>query len=1350
MLVSGGKVIAIDSIKKGNTNKDTLSGDGVWTNLGVNTDVIATTKKLDDTKSELESKINSASSALSGEIKKKQDELKFELNEFDKITAIGPKNGSTTALAGGSNVVVSAGANTRVDSATSGEQTIYTVNVTANPTNVTVSGENGLTARRDEGTSAYYLGLNNNYIKAITSVSSKLDQTAFNSYTATADAIAYSAANNYIKISAHKISGYDWTNTITAASSNAVTTVGNKFNGNGNSYSGYDGKPFIDNTTPKWSVVGDGNRISVTSADNKYGVSWNSAGFATEQWVLGKNYLPKDIASSTYLTIASAEDIYQKKLRAGSGIVIEDDTVSVEIYVSGDLTPYSAGEGIGIDNHIVSITADYLSANALKDLSGRWQSAASALEVSADNWNKTYKDVSVSADKWNTTYERVELSGDEWDKVSAKLDSATFTAYSALMEQKLTDLDDKNLDTSAFTAWSAQTTDWDVSAYSAGEGIGIDEHKISITADYLSANALKDLSGKWENAADALNASADIWNKTTNDFNTSSKIWNKTTNDFNTSSTLWNQTKEEFDVSSKLWNETKNRVDLSGDVWDTVIDKLDKEDFNTWSAKTTDWDVSAYSGVSPISIEQHKVSIDLSEYYKKTETSGSDELYTKFGEIENRFEPIETDVATLKEYSAHNVVESSNQYIDVQFGTNKFTLTFTSGDLATKTWTETQLANFGGFEIVDELPQTGDNKKIYLIEISGSPDRYREWIVTTVGSTTAWTCIGDTSVDLTQYYKKTETSSRQEISTEFTNTSAWANDTFQPIGNYVTSGNYITPGSAWVLVNDDNNIQWSGLDVSELGKKYIVKSTNGSVKVGSATVGNVVTYDLSADNMPTISSEYMLSNYNSATNKYELSGATIVGENGISAEYNPATNEWNVGLEEYNNIGFAKYSTSSNVYSTSAVVDGYTEDLNVNPTKIILDNDKILLKTGFYHVDVQTNFTIANPDNNYYNVFVKSIPNAASITQMIDGSYAHTETVDLSFDIRITNDDTPLEISVEYFKTNETFAISNLNIHEIVSMPSQIEGGAGDYQAGNGISIGNDTIAAKIGNGLEFNESNAIQVKLGEGLAFTDDQGIKAISIDPAGEVAEVVKDVEALQDELDTKITDNFPPAMITLANLQVATGTQYAPSNGGMLIGYLFTCPITHNIYVNNEKYQTKIGIYTKQWSGDNKKVILGIYEYDPDYNEGGQVGRTVALCDTGIIDLQQGYAEYEIKNVGKDTTPIMTPGKFYYATIYLSYKAGDTNGITLFGAPGYNTQVNNLKPGITITNVNCIHASLYEGLDGYSPNLNFDQMGFSWQYNSYPPDPDTQDSSQDLVEAHAAGRPYFAIRNVKITGN
>lgn len=1315
MLVSGGKVIAIDSIKKGNTNKDTLSGDGVWTNLGVNTNVIATTKKLNDTKSELESKINSASSALSGEIKKKQDELKFDVNKYGKITAIGTATGTTTALAGGSNVVVSAGANTRVDSAISGEQTIYTVNVTANPTNVTVSGENGLTARRDEGSSAYYLGLNNNYINAITSVSSKLPITAFTSYSAAHknDDVTPYTAGNYIEITNHKIIGHDWTNTIKSASSNAVNTVRNTFNGNGTSYSGYDGKPFIDNTTPKWSVVGDGNRISVTSANNKYQVSWDSAGYATEEWVFGKNYLPKDVASSTYLTIASANEIYQKKLHAGAGIVIKNETeISVDISVSGDIIPYSAGEGIGIDNHIVSITADYLSANALKDLSGRWQSASNALEASADNWNKTYKDVSdsakywnsaydalASADKWNTTYERVELSGDEWDKVTDKLDSATFKTYSALMEQKLIDLDDKNLDVSSFSSVSSD--------FALKEEVQKEFEQTSawVKDNFLSANALDEIKSTSSN-------------------------WNNTYSAVTANSSYWDSAYSAIKLSSENWNLTYDRVKTSAEIWDTVVDKLNTDDFTAWSAKTTDWDISAYSGVYPISVEQHKVSIDLSEYYKKTETSGTNELDTKFDEIENRIEPIENDVATLKESSAHNVVESSNEYIEVQSGTNKFTLTFTSGDLATKSWVGEQLADFGGFVLStatgdDHHPdvENPSNKKVYLIEDTSSPnpDRYYNWIVTG-DATTGWLCIGDTTMDLSDYYRKNETSSRNEISTEFTNTSAWANATFQPIGDYVVSStDVIKPGSAWVLVNDNDNIQWSGLDVSELGKKYIVKSTNGTIGVGSATVGNVVTYD--------------------------LSGATIVGENGISAEFNTVTNEWNVGLEKTNLIAFGKFHSNINTYTTSAALTGFVQE-DIVGDDIYLEDGKVYVNSGLYHIDIQVEVTVPGTNNEYYNTILKStISPTRQIQQEIDGSYAHTETIDLSFDNRYAENGTELEFTIENLPTNASIYVKNLNIHRIICSLTEIDGGS-QYQAGDAIKIENNTINLDYGDGLELS-GNKIQVKLGEGLKFDENAGVKAITIN--SEVEDVVNTVTAIASDLDTKISNNFPPAMITVADADIA---QYR--NNGALYGTLFNVSINQAVEID----RSLIGMYIYRVD-NNMNVVFGLYEYQPDYpryNDDNPehgisaYGRTVPLCDTGVVQLTtatKGFCEWPIKHlnntIGTDnpeTRPSLKSSCMYYATIYMGSDL-QSGGLHIGSFSGYAPQFNDIKPGLTIANDN-INCSL--GAD-YSSAVSFNDFGFSWKYNNYAnyyAGTDKTYSTGNYSEKNDGYRFYMQIRN------
>ena len=1361
MLVSGKNVIAIDGVKTGNT----LKGDGVFntpgSKLDVNTDVIATKEFVTTEDDKVVGKINAASATLSSKIDEvssklttsaetlsanKQDKLEFE-GDHNRITAIGPSGGTLSSV-GGNVVDVKAGNSTTVTTATDEETglTTYTVSLTAEPTDTIVSGENGITSRQNGNT--FFVGLSSTYENAIKKVSSiSADVTALSSYKL--DTTAYKPETFYPMegnpsgfLTQQSLNNYynktEVDNKFTATSSWANTTFLTKNSADGLYYplntnpNGYLTESDI--SADKWNSVyttvntasGGWNLISSVSAltgiqnfkqlliykEGQQGVQYTidaNGSAASLSFVQGDNISLTTAGESIKL---SAKDTTYS---SGNHIVISGDNNSINAvglqpsgdYVSAtDFDEFKDKVEDEFEQTSAWVERNFLSANALdeiKNLSAKWDAASDEVTSHSANWNSVYETVQTNSGDWEeiTKVKTFKTIGGIEAETSA--DSLEFSAGENI---KIGITEDKKI------YISSHDTTYDENDFISASHL---DNIVSVSANVTSNSA------DWTSAARALEASADKWNTTHEQFNTSS--------------VKWNELYDEYQVSSKLWNDTTDVVNTFSAIWNEVSAKANSADLEELSGK-----VETLSGELETASSFIEGQID---YLSAAIDDNSDDIDYLSGAIEDKLDKDDFDTwsadADVTPYSAGKglALNGHEFYVSADYAM--------SADVYNKDEVDEKIANFGGYTTANAdasgYPSVVDpsNKLIYLVKMSNLPassDNYKEWIYsidTSVEPATGkWECVGETTLDLTPYLTKDE-----------------AAHTYQPSGYYVTSStNEISAVDEYYgLINDgSDNVQWAKIPVRDTtytaGKNIVISGVNNEISVsglhntivssqnGSIAISSIpdangnITYNLSVQTVPDIS-----------------------GTNGVSAYYDEGEDQYVVGLDDYNDIGFAKYSSSANVYTASAVVDGYTEDLNVNPTKITFYDDQILLKTGFYHVDVQTNFTITNPDNNYYNVFVKSIPNAASITQMIDGSYAHTETVDLSFDIRITNDDTPLEISVEYFKTNETFAISNLNIHEIVSMPSQIEGGAGNYQAGNGISIGNNTIEAKIGNGLEFNESNAIQVKLGEGLAFTDDQGIKAISIDPAGDVAEVVKSVEALQDELDTKITDNFPPAMITLADLQVATGTQYAPSNGGMLIGYLFTCPITHNIYVNNEKYQTKIGIYTKQWSGDNKKVILGIYEYDPDYNEGGQVGKTEALCDTGIIELQQGYAEYEIKNVGEKTTPIMTPGKFYYATIYLSYLAGDTNGITLFGAPGYNTQVNNLKPGITITNVNCIRASLYDNMTGYDPNLNFDKMGFSWEYNSYPPTSTTDPTtSQGIVEAHAAGRPYFAIRNVK----
>lgn len=77
MLISGGKVIAIDEIK---TNSTTLSGDGIWTELGLNTS--ATIDPINNKISSLSSTVNTISSDLEN-TKEIVNELSGKVDELE-------------------------------------------------------------------------------------------------------------------------------------------------------------------------------------------------------------------------------------------------------------------------------------------------------------------------------------------------------------------------------------------------------------------------------------------------------------------------------------------------------------------------------------------------------------------------------------------------------------------------------------------------------------------------------------------------------------------------------------------------------------------------------------------------------------------------------------------------------------------------------------------------------------------------------------------------------------------------------------------------------------------------------------------------------------------------------------------------------------------------------------------------------------------------------------------------------------------------------------------------------------------------------------------------------------------
>jgi len=848
--------------------------------------------------------------------------------------------------------------------------------------------------------------------------------------------------------------------------------------------------------------------------------------------------------------------------------------------------------------------------SAIEQVSGKLDKSDSAKFYPITNPSGFITGIPTSSN-WDSVYSTVNTNSGTWNNVSAKVDTTAMSAYYKKNETSSKEEIDNEFN--ATSAWANVT--------------------FLPSGDYLSANALDNLSGRWENASDKVEANSSYWNETTQKVNDSANTWNTVTAkaDQTDLETLSSNVET---ISSKLDN------------------KLNKNDFTAWSATI---DTAFYSAGDGLALNDHQFYVSGKYITSAGETLAGKMLILK-----------DNEWVEMPEFGGFATANSGEGHPDVQ------------------------------------NPST---KLIYLVKNSSvtGNDKYSEWIYTSADAqTTAWECIGDTSLDLTPYLTKTS-----------------ADTLYQQKGDYVTSStSTISANKNYALTNDGTNVKWVELedkDTTYSAGNYIeitndntinvsglhnttLTSTNGSIGITATTAANGdVEYDLGVHTIPSIS-----------------------GINGVSAYYDEAEDQYVVGLDDYNDIGFAKYSSDTIYYSSNDnTLKSLHEDLNLNQEKIALVDDKIILQPGLYHVDMQVLLSIGNSENVYYETTITTIPAEAAITQIIDASYEHSETVDLSFDIKIA-EATELNATITDFKTGSSYQLINLNIHEIVSMPSQVEGGASNYVAGRGISIDNDTIEAKIGNGLEFNGNN-IQVKLGDGLKFDNTQGVQAVTID--NDVEAVVQTVQKMEEDLDTKVTVNFDYANIT-DKFDFST---YGDTTGqGNLLGYLFAVPINNKIYAessvdtsgNPTKYVTKIGVYSHQTYTQNY-IILGLYEYDPNFEQkdsGGTVtgyGRTVPFCDTGARQLSQGLNEFTITHLNDkdETKPELKSSCLYYATIYISKNPG--NGVNLAGCPGYATTFNT-NPQITLdqTNVNVNLMDEYPVQGKTRDQVSFNDMGWgSW---------------------------------------
>lgn len=604
---------------------------------------------------------------------------------------------------------------------------------------------------------------------------------------------------------------------------------------------------------------------------------------------------------------------------------------------------------------------------------------------------------------------------------------------------------------------------------------------------------------------------------------------------------------------------------------------------------------------------------------------------------------------------------------------------------------------------------------------------------------------------------------------------------------FVTSaGVEFDPALAYFLKKQEENVVWSGVDLTNLGKMYQISSlTPEFVSAGiSADEQNNPIYVLSAAAPEQVStpdiSGYGLSAWKDAENNKYFVSANIVGDHGVSAVYDTEANAWNVGISASN--AYAAFTAETEELNGEYTPTEYQEIYNVG-NEIRSNGNAIVLPEGLLHITIRAKVenVASTLDTNYYDTTLTCINTSVSV--QFDNSYLHTEYLNLDFDAYSQSNDTYFVPVVTNVPEEAVVTLEQIQIHKVIAGYTVNEGGS-TYFAGSGINIQNEYINVKAGSGLGFNSSttalevkpgsgiyidqnNRLSVKLGKGLAFSADGDI--ISIETNSDVNEVVDIVENLKRELDGKLTTNMNISDAKAAGCPWDGDT----TNINNIAASFFTIPLQHNLTTASE-----ISFFATQGLGqsDSDPLVIGILEYNFDYFEADAEApngvttrsQTQWIADTGpiwydtpdinghVLTAGAGRYTYKLKNVtvgsasdvtGTDGTvyhnefgPALRSDRAYYLALY-SYSP---NSYKYFLCDeGYAGGINNTDPAISFrkTGTNYTdangdtHAITREMLALVkSDNLPFSMSGMEYW-------------DRHTNEANNMKRPYVMIRNPRL---
>lgn len=410
--------------------------------------------------------------------------------------------------------------------------------------------------------------------------------------------------------------------------------------------------------------------------------------------------------------------------------------------------------------------------------------------------------------------------------------------------------------------------------------------------------------------------------------------------------------------------------------------------------------------------------------------------------------------------------------------------------LKSETYTQAEVNNLIGqiktisIEVVDNLPATGEDNKIYLVPKEGSiGDVYNEYIWVN----NAWELIGSTQIDLTgyatedwvniqikdfvngtqvtqlinnsltNYYTQTQVDSllgnkadKSSIPTktsDLTNDSGYINNTVNNLTNYYKKTETYTQTEVNNLLGDKANKTEIPTKVSQLenDKGYLTEIPVASkTQLGGVKVGNnleVATDGTLSANIPTKTSE-LTNDGENGTNPFisEIPvasatqlGGIKVGDN-LSVSADGTLSATGGGTNDYNNLT-NKPVLNTNISTSLPVSEGETITGEMSLHKIS--------KTGNYSdllgkPDIPANTSDLNNDSGFITKDVNNLTNYYKKTE----TYTQTQVNNLLVDkadvediptttSQLTNDSGYITNSVDnltnYYKKTETYSQTQVN-----------------------------------------------------------------------------------------------------------------------------------------------------------------------------------------------------------------------------------------------------------------------------------------------------------------------------------